>query len=59
MFSLYFVTNFQGWDLILNLGNAAKNVIDASGVKVHAFLGDILGKNWTAIAPPSWQSDCA
>jgi len=48
----------KGWDLIVNAGTAMKNVIDASSVKVHQFLSDILGKNWATVVPANWALDC-
>lgn len=48
----------KGWDLIVNAGTAVKNVIDASSVKVHQFLSDILGKNWSTVVPANWKLDC-
>jgi len=48
----------QGWELIIDVGGAVKNVLDAKKLKVSEFFADMMGKNWADFTPISWHNSC-
>ena len=46
----------RGWELILDAGNAVRNVVDAKRIRVQEFLAEILGRDWSDFTPHSWLS---
>ena len=42
--------------MIVGLGNGARNVLDASRLRIQDFFAEVLGRDWSAFSPRSWLS---